>query len=438
MDAALRRANETDVPESTILDPSVVRAKNDELHKVPFNRPFVAGDELGYVREAIDNRRLSGNGPFTERCARWLQELGCARALLTPSCTSALEMAMLVAGVGPGDEVIVPSFAFPTTAGVVALRGAVPVFVDVREDTLNLDERLVEDAITPRTRAIVPVHYAGVACRLQELLAIAKRHGLAVIEDAAQGVSAAYRAAPLGTIGDLGCLSFHETKNLTCGEGGALLVNRADWVQRAEIAQEKGTNRSEFLRGEVDRYTWVDLGSSYLTSDISAAFLWAQILHSREILQRRLEIWNAYHERLAPLEAAGRLRRPTIPDDCSHNAHMYYLLLGEDVRRDRFLATLAAQNIHALFHFVPLHSSEAGKRLGRVAGELPVTDRAGAALVRLPLWVEMVQDDVERVCDAVERALAPTPRQLQCSGRQLARRPAAAPTRVQRGWRTPS
>jgi dTDP-4-amino-4,6-dideoxygalactose transaminase len=387
--------------------------------KIPFNRPYATGAEFGYIQDAINNLHLSGNGPFTERCALWLEErLGSERALLTFSCTSALEMAMLVAGIGPGDEVIVPSFTFPTTAGVVALRGAVPVFVDVREDTLNLDERLVEAAITPRTRAILPVHYAGVGCRLDELSAIAARHGLALIEDAAQGISATYRGEPLGSVGDLGCLSFHETKNLTCGEGGALLVGRAEWVERAEIIQEKGTNRSKFLRGQVDKYTWVDLGSSFLTSDINAAFLWAQIEHAEEILARRMAIWEAYHERLEPLEQAGRLRRPTIPQDCRHNAHMYYLLLGDERRRDRFIEALAAENIHALFHYVPLHSSVAGERFGRAAGELPVTERAGSTLARLPLWVGMDESDVERVCEAVERALLPERATLGCSARQ--------------------
>ncbi len=387
--------------------------------KIPFNRPYATGAEFGYIQDAINNLHLSGNGPFTERCALWLEErLGCERALLTFSCTSALEMAMLVAGIGPGDEVIVPSFTFPTTAGVVALRGAVPVFVDVREDTLNLDERLVEAAITPRTRAILPVHYAGVGCRLYELSAIAARHGIALIEDAAQGISATYRGMPLGSVGDLGCLSFHETKNLTCGEGGALLVSRAEWVERAEIIQEKGTNRSKFLRGQVDKYTWVDLGSSFLTSDINAAFLWAQIEHAEEILERRMAIWEAYHERLEALEQAGHLRRPTIPQDCRHNAHMYYLLLEDERRRDRFIESLAAQNIHALFHYVPLHSSVAGERFGRVAGELPVTERAGSTLARLPLWVGMGEPDIERVCEAVEQALRPARATSRCSARQ--------------------
>jgi dTDP-4-amino-4,6-dideoxygalactose transaminase len=377
-----------------------------EPSKIPFNRPYTTGEESGYIQEAIDNLHLSGNGAFTERCSRWMEErLGCVRAFLTPSGTSALEMATLVAGLGPGDEVLMPSFTFPTTASSVALRGAVPVFVDIREDTLNLDERLVEAGVTSRTRAIMPVHYAGVACELEGLSEIATRYGLVMIEDAAQAFSAAYRDLPLGTIGDLGCLSFHETKNLTCGEGGALLVNRADWAERAEILQEKGTNRSKFLRGQVDKYTWIALGSSFLTSDINAAFLWAQILHVEEILKRRTAIWSAYHERLAPLEASARLRRPTVPHECAHNAHMYYVLVDDRACRDRLIRTLAAQNIYALFHYVPLHSSVAGERFGRVAGELPVTDRTSETLVRLPLWVEMSEPDVERVCRAVEDAL---------------------------------
>jgi dTDP-4-amino-4,6-dideoxygalactose transaminase len=374
--------------------------------KIPFNRPYATGDEFGYIQEAIDNLHLSGNGAFTDRCSRWMEaRLGCDRAFLTSSCTSALEMATLLAGIGPGDEVIVPSYTFPTTASAIALRGAIPVFVDIRADTLNLDERLVRASITSRTRAIVPVHYAGVACDLQELSEIAAQHDLVMIEDAAQGFSATYRDRPLGTVGDLGCLSFHETKNLMCGEGGALLVNRPDWVERAEILQEKGTNRSQFLRGQVDKYTWVDLGSSFLTSEINAAFLWAQIEHVENILERRTAIWSAYHERLEPLEASGRLRRPKVPRDCLHNAHMYYVLLDNQTCRDELIEVLAARNIHALFHYVPLHSSVAGERFGRVAGSLPVTDHASKTLVRLPLWVEMSVSEVDRVCDAVEDAL---------------------------------
>ncbi|HEV3070200.1 MAG TPA: dTDP-4-amino-4,6-dideoxygalactose transaminase [Solirubrobacteraceae bacterium] len=396
--------------------------------KIPFNRPHTTGDEFGYIQEAIDNLHLSGNGPFTERCSRWLeQQLGTARVLLTCSCSSALEMAMLVADIGPRDEVIVPSYTFPTTAGAVALRGAVPVFVDICADTLNLDERLIEEAVSPRTRAIVPVHYAGVSCAMDAIVDIAERHELTVIEDAAQGISAAYRNQPLGAIGDLGCLSFHETKNLTCGEGGALLVNRPDWIERAEILQEKGTNRSQFLRGQVDKYTWVDLGSSFLTSEINAAFLWAQIQHSAEILERRMAIWNSYHERFAALEQQGLLRRPTIPADRTHNAHMYYLLLPTRAERDRFIERLAARRVEGHFHYIPLHSSTAGRRYGRAARELPVTDRISDTLVRLPLFLGMSTGDVERVCLAVEDAVrhvgAPR-RPRPCSGRQ-ARVPAA-------------
>lgn len=376
------------------------------LSKIPFNHPYATGDEFSYISEAIENLHLSGNGPFTGLCAQWLEEaLGCERALLTSSCTSALEMAMLLAGIAPGDEVIMPSFTFVTTASSVALRGAVPVFVDIREDTLNLDEQLLEAAITSRTRAIVPMHYAGVACAMDDISTTAERYELIVIEDAAQGISASYRGHSLGTIGDLGCISFHETKNLICGEGGALLVNRPDWVERAEVIQEKGTDRARFLRGQVNRYTWVDLGSSFLMSEINAAFLWAQIQHAEEILGRRMAIWLAYHERLASLEVAGALRRPTVPVDHRHNAHMYYILLEDRDSRDRLIQTLERQNIYALFHYIPLHSAPAGERFGRATDELPVTDRISERLLRLPFWVEMSEPDIDRVCRAIEEAL---------------------------------
>jgi dTDP-4-amino-4,6-dideoxygalactose transaminase len=401
--------------------------------KIPFSRPFATGEEFAFIQRAIDNLYLSGNGPFTERCSQWLQsKLGCERALLTFSCTSALEMAMLLVGLQPGDEVLLPSFTFPTTASAVALRGAVPVFVDIRPDTLNLDERLLKDAITPRTRAIMPVHYAGVACAMDSILYLAARHDLAVVEDAAQGISASYRDRALGTLGDLGALSFHETKNVTCGEGGALLINRGDWVERAEILQEKGTNRSQFLRGQVDKYTWVDLGSSFLTSEVNAAFLWAQIQHADEILDHRLAIWNTYHERLAPLEAAGLLRRPLVPEECAHNAHMYYLLLPDRAARDSLIDTLALANIFALFHYIPLHSSVAGLRYGRTFGELPVTERVSDTLVRLPLHNALTDEEVQRVCEAVEAALLPAAgtRPRTCSGRQTRRPPARPASRV--------
>jgi dTDP-4-amino-4,6-dideoxygalactose transaminase len=374
---------------------------------ITFNRPYATGREFDYIRSAIDNLHLSGNGEFTRRCAAWLeQRIGCQRALLTFSCTSALEMAAILAGLGPGDEVIMPSFTFVSTASAVALRGAVPVFVDIRADTLNLDERLIEEAVTARTKAILPVHYAGVACEMNAIAAIAERHGLLVIEDAAQGICATYGGRPLGGIGQLGCLSFHETKNVMCGEGGALLINTVEAVERAEILQEKGTNRSQFFRGEVDKYTWVELGSSFLTSEINAAFLWAQFEAADEILTRRLAIWERYHEALAELERHGRLRRPIVPDGCGHNAHMYYLLLEDRRCRDDLIESLRRLSIQAVFHYIPLHSSPAGLRYGRASGTLAVTDGASERLVRLPLWVEMSDADVDRVAAAVYDALA--------------------------------
>jgi dTDP-4-amino-4,6-dideoxygalactose transaminase len=374
---------------------------------MPFNRPYATGREFACMQEAIENLHTAGNGPFGERCARWLEErTGCERALLTTSGTAALELATLLAGIGPGDEVVMPSFTFVSTAASVALRGGVPVFADVRPDTLNLDPRAVADAVGPRTRAIMPVHYAGVGADMDELCALARDREVAVIEDAAQGVSAAYRDRALGGIGDLGALSFHETKNVICGEGGALLVNRAEWVARAEVLHEKGTNRREFFRGEVDRYTWVELGSSFVLSDINAAFLWAQLEQADAIARRRLAVWRGYHEAFADLEAAGRLRRPVVPEDRAHNGHTYYLLLDDRNARDALIAGLAARGIMAVFHYVPLHSSPAGSRLGRAAGALPHTIAASERLVRLPLWVGMGEAEVARVAGAVRECLA--------------------------------
>jgi dTDP-4-amino-4,6-dideoxygalactose transaminase len=325
--------------------------------------------------------------------------------LLTHSCTGALEMAVMLAGVGPGDEVILPSFAFPSLPNAVALRGGVPVFVDIRADTLNLDESLVEDAITDRTRVLAPIDYAGIGCEMDAFSAIARAHGLVVIEDAAQGFGASYRGRPLGTLADVSCLSFHETKNVMCGEGGALLVNRPDWVERAEVIQEKGTDRSKFFRGEVDKYTWVDLGSSYLVSDIGAAFLWAQLEQTREITAKRIAVWEAYHHALEDLENGGRLRRPVIPDHCLHNAHMYYVLLPQGSDRARFIQRLAEAGVNAVSHYVPLHSAPAGRRYGRVQGSMEITDGVSEQLVRLPLWVGLTADDAAYVADAVRRTL---------------------------------
>ncbi|HYW51443.1 MAG TPA: dTDP-4-amino-4,6-dideoxygalactose transaminase [Gemmatimonadaceae bacterium] len=372
---------------------------------IPFNKPALVGPELDYIRQALEAGHLSGNGGFTRRCHRLLGEMtGTRKALLTHSCTSALEMAAILAGIGPGDEVIMPSFTFVSTANAFVLRGATPVFVDVRDDTFNLDERLVEAAVTERTRAIVPVHYAGVACEMPALVSIAERHGLLMIEDAAQALGSTYAGRPLGSYGQLSALSFHETKNVISGEGGALLVNDESFVSRAEIIWEKGTNRAEFLRGDVDKYTWVDIGSSFLPGEIVAAFLCAQLESASSITERRRAMWNRYHVALADAEAAGQLQRPRIPEHCGHNGHMYYVLLRDIEQRTTFIASLRAAGIGAVFHYVPLHSAPAGRRFGRADTELPVTDSVSDRLVRLPLWpgMESVQ---ERVVDAVLNAL---------------------------------
>lgn len=373
---------------------------------MPFNRPWAVGTELGHIGDAIAGGQLSGRGPYTDRCTGWLERRTAARrALLTHSGTGALEMAALLAGLEPGDEVLLPSFTFVTTASAFAMRGAVPVFVDIRSDTLNLDERLLEDAMTPRTRAIVVVHYAGVACDVDAIAAVAARHGLLVIEDAAHALTATYRGRPLGGIGDLAALSFHETKNLIAGEAGALLVNRDHLVDAAEIALDKGTDRRRFERGEVDRYRWVALGSSYAASEITAAFLWGQLEAADDIARRRWRVWDRYHAAFARLEEEGLLRRPIVPAGCRHNAHMYYLLAADGAARDELIARLEERGVNAVFHYVPLHSSPAGLRHGRAPGELPVTDDASGRLLRLPLWPGMDDADVAHVIRSVHEAL---------------------------------
>ena len=372
---------------------------------IPFNRPYMTGRELDYIADAHRNGHLSGDGPYTRRCHQWLERTtGASKALLTHSCTAALEMAAILLDLGPGDEVIMPSYTFVSTANAFALRGARPVFVDIREDTLNLDERLVEAAITPRTRAICVVHYAGVACEMDAILAIAQRHGLKVIEDAAQGIFSAYKGRPLGAIGDLGALSFHETKNIISGEGGALLAREGDLAERAEIIREKGTDRSRFFRGQVDKYTWVDIGSSYLPSELVAAFLAAQVEHGGDITARRLALWDRYHAWAAAHEAAGRVRRPIVPSHCVHNGHMYYLLLPSLDARSAFIQRMKEQGVGTVFHYIPLHSSPAGLRLGRADGELPVTDDISARLVRMPLWVGL-EAHMDEVLAAADQAL---------------------------------
>lgn len=373
---------------------------------IPFNWPHMTGKELYYIAEAHFNGSLAGDGPFTKRCHGWLEErTGCNKGLLTHSCTAALEMAALLLDIQPGDEIIMPSYTFVSTANAFVLRGGVPIFVDIREDTLNLDERLIESAITPRTRAIAPVHYAGVACEMDTIMAIAQKYGLKVVEDAAQGVMSTYKGRALGSIGDLGAYSFHETKNVISGEGGALLVNRPDISLRAEIIREKGTDRSRFFRGEVDKYTWQEVGSSFLPGELIAAFLWAQMEEADRITKERLASWQVYHELMEPLEQKGVLRRPIVPVDCQHNAHMYYVLLAPGIDRQQVLSQLKKNDIDSVFHYVPLHSSPAGQRFGRAHGGLEVTIRQSERLVRLPLWVGLTAEQQHRIVNVLRNAL---------------------------------
>lgn len=364
---------------------------------ISFNKPYMTGRELWYIAQAHGNGHLAGDGTFTKRCSRWLESrTGAGKALLTHSCTAGLEMAAILADLRPGDEVIMPSYTFVSTANAFVLRGAVPVFVDIRADTLNIDETLIEAAITERTRAIVPVHYAGVGCEMDAIMDIARRHKLLVIEDAAQAVMASYKGRPLGGIGHMGALSFHETKNIISGEGGALLLNDSSLAERAEIIREKGTNRSQFFRGQVDKYTWVDVGSSYLPGELIAAFLWAQMGEADDITGRRLAIWERYHNAFESLERAGRLRRPVIPDVCTHNAHMYYLLLRDLDDRTLFIDSMKQEGINCVFHYVPLHNAPAGLVHGRTSGEISATNDIAARLVRLPLWIG-IEEHQERV-----------------------------------------
>ena len=375
--------------------------------RIPFNRPHMTGKELYYIAQAHFNGCLAGDGPFTKRCHKWLEDdTRCNKALLTHSCTAALEMTALLLDLGKGDEIIMPSYTFVSTANAFVLRGCVPVFVDIRADTLNLDERLIEPAITPRTKAIVVVHYAGVACDMDPILAVAKRHSLKVVEDAAQGIKASYKGRVLGNLGDLAAYSFHETKNVISGEGGALLINDPRLAARAEIIREKGTDRSRFFRGEVDKYTWQEVGSSFLPGEITAAFLWAQLEAAECIMQERLAIWQRYHELLEPFEAEGALRRPFIPNGCKHNAHMYYVLLAPGVNRQKLLQGLEQENINAVSHYVPLHSSPAGQRYGRAHGPLDVTNDQAARLIRLPLWMGLTEQQQTRVVDALKLGIS--------------------------------
>jgi dTDP-4-amino-4,6-dideoxygalactose transaminase len=373
---------------------------------IPFNWPHMTGKELHYISEAHFNGKLAGDGPFTKRCHTWLEtHTATSKALLTNSCTAALEMAALLLDIEPGDEVIMPSYTFVSTANAFVLRGATPVFIDIRPDTLNVDETLIDAAITNKTKAIVPVHYAGVGCEMDVICDIARRHGLKVVEDAAQGVMAKYKGRALGSIGALGAFSFHETKNIISGEGGALLVNDAALIPRAEIIREKGTNRSQFFRGEIDKYTWHDHGSSFLPGELISAFLWAQLEEAQAITDMRMHSWQYYHLQLAELELAGLLRRPVIPAECQHNAHMYYVLLSPELDRQHVLDSMKQQGVHAVFHYVPLHSSTAGRRFGRVHGDMTFTDTLPQALIRLPLWCGISMPQQQLVVTALTQAI---------------------------------
>ena len=365
--------------------------------QIPFNKPYLGGKELWYIAQAHTKGQMAGDGSFTKQCQRWLeQRTGCRMALLTHSCTAALEMAAILADIKPGDEVIMPSYTFVSCANAFVLRGAVPVFVDIRPDTLNLDETKIEAAITARTRVIVPVHYAGVGCAMDVIMAIAERHRLLVIEDAAQAILSNYQGRPLGSIGHLGTLSFHETKNIISGEGGALLINDPALAERAEIIREKGTNRSKFFRGQVDKYTWVDIGSSYLPGEIIAAFLWAQMEEADYISARRMSIWKRYHAAFESLENEVPVNRPAVADERAHNAHMYYLLLSDLQERSALIEAMKQAEIHCVFHYVPLHTAPYGRLSGRAVGPLPVTTDVADRLVRLPLWLGL-EEHLEHV-----------------------------------------
>ena len=354
---------------------------------INFNVPPVIGKELEYIKVAIENRKICGDGEFTKKCSSWIeQNTGTAKALLTTSCTHATEMSAILANIKEGDEVIMPSYTFVSTADAFVLRGARVVFVDIRPDTMNIDETLIENAITDRTKAIVPVHYAGVACEMDTICSLADKYGLFVIEDAAQAVMSSYKGIPLGSIGDFGCFSFHETKNFSMGEGGALLIKRGEDIEKAEIVREKGTNRSKFFRGQIDKYTWVDAGSSYLPSELNAAYLWAQFEEADKIFNSRMSNWNIYYDRLKHLEDKGVLELPQIPKECKHNAHMFYIKVQDLSERTELINYLKEKNINAVFHYIPLHSSPAGLKFGKFIGEDKYTTTESERLLRLPLY----------------------------------------------------
>ena len=369
---------------------------------INFNEPPCVGTEIKYIEEAIASKKICGDGQFTKKCNKWMEDMtGIEKAMLTTSCTHATEMAALLAGIKPGDEVIMPSYTFVSTADAFVLRGAKAVFVDIRPDTLNIDEKLIEDAITEKTKAIVPVHYAGVGCEMDTIMDIAQQHKLMVIEDAAQGLMSTYKGKALGTIGDYGCYSFHETKNLSMGEGGAILIRDRENIERAEIIREKGTNRSKFFRGQIDKYTWVDAGSSYLPSELNAAYLWGQMEKADDIYKDRMKSWNLYYMMLEDLEKQEKLKRPVIPKDCVHNAHMFYIKVRDLEERTRLINYLKEKDINAVFHYIPLHTSPAGKKLGVFYGEDKYTTKESERLIRLPLWYGLKESDVAYIAETV-------------------------------------
>ncbi len=370
---------------------------------INFNVPPYTGKEIDYMKVAIENQKICGDGPFTKKCSEWIEKkTETAKCLLTTSCTHATELAALLADIKEGDEVILPSYTFVSTADAFVLRGAKAVFVDIRPDTMNIDENLIEDAITERTKAIVPVHYAGVGCEMDTIMEIANRNHLAVIEDAAQGIMASYKGKPLGTFGDYGCFSFHETKNFSMGEGGALLIRDEKNIEAAEILREKGTDRSKYYRGQVDKYRWQNYGSSYLPSDMNAAYLYAQLEMADEITQARMDRWNQYKEQLSSLAEEGKIELPYIPEYCSHNAHMFYIKTKDMEERSRLIDFLKARDIMAVFHYVPLHSAPAGKKFGRFHGEDKYTTKESDRLLRLPLFYKLTADEVEYITEQVK------------------------------------
>lgn len=378
--------------------------KSSALKAIPFNLPSVTGNEITYLADALRRKEFETNSHYTGRCQAWLQQrVGALDVLLTHSCTAALEMAAILAGLGPGDEVIMPSYTFTSTANAVVLRGSVPVFIDIRPDTLNIDPRMIEAAITPRTKGIFVVHYAGVCADMDEINAIATSHGLCVVEDAAQALLSTYRGRPAGALGDLGCFSFHASKNIISGEGGALTVNNANFVERAHVIADKGTNRRQFLAGFVDKYSWVDIGSSYGPNELTSAFLLAQLELAEKIIAARLAIWRRYHEGFAELESGEGLRRPIVPVECRHNGHIYYLLMPSKELRDRMIAQLGRLGVKAPFHYVPLHSAPAGRQYGRASGSLRVTEDVSSRLLRLPLFAD-IGGQADEVVDRVYSA----------------------------------